>query len=75
MSTTIFCAGLKSEGFCQKHDQCAMYRKWWQAKGEVVEMVICAYKKHDRFVPISLEPAAAKPIQSLPVGKTMDLFA
>lgn len=71
--THLYCSGLKSEAFCSKVAQCALYRKWWE--GYKTEIVLCSYKKHDRFVPIQLEAAAPQPIQSLPVGRTLDLFA
>ena len=66
------CSGLKAEGFCAKTDQCALYRKWWE--GYKTEIVLCQFKKHDRFVPMRLEASAAQPIQSLPIGQTMELF-
>jgi hypothetical protein len=69
-----FCAGLKSEGFCTKTSQCALYRKWWEGP-TWVDMVLCKFQKHDRYVPIHLEAATPQAIQSMPVGRTLDLFA
>jgi len=71
--THPFCSGGKSEGFCTKVDQCALYRKWWE--GHKTEMVLCKYKKHDRFIPIKLAAAAPQAIHSMPIGRTLELFA
>lgn len=72
--TTQFCSGLQSYGrLCTNSENCALYRCWWD--GYDTAFRICTYGKHDRFVPIKLEAAAPQPIQSLPIGKTMELFA
>lgn len=70
-----YCAGLIMNGsICAKHKQCALYRLWWQTPG--TDMNLCgAPHKYDRFVPSVIGPAEPVAVTTLPIGKTMELFA
>jgi hypothetical protein len=76
---SLYCAAMRSLGMtdpnplCAKHKQCALYRLWWETPG--TDMHLCLTEKLERFVPITLEPAAPQPIQSIPIGQTLELFA
>ena len=68
-----YCAGMISGGLCQKHTQCALYRLWWETPG--TDMKLCSSDKFDRFVPSVIGPAVPVPVATLPIGKTLELFA
>lgn len=72
--TQPYCAGITAfDGLCKKHEQCALYRLWWEEPR--TDMMLCASDKYDRFVPAVIEPAEPVTVATMPVGKTLELFA
>ena len=71
---TMYCAGIIDNNVpCPRRPDCAMHRLWWLEPN--THMHLCHIGKYNLFVPKVLQPAAPQPLQALPLGKTMELFA